>query len=109
MNIPKIALRNIFRNKRRSLLSLSAITIVTLAITFMFSVIEGMKYDQQTSAQKFITGEARVRNSGFQEFQFTYPEEFMIKDYPAVLQALKTVPEVSDHSGRMQFPDRKST
>jgi putative ABC transport system permease protein len=103
MNISQIALRNIFRNKRRSLLSLSAITIVTFAITFMFSFIEGMKYDQQTTSQKFITGQVRVRNAGFEEYQFTYPEEFMIKDYQAVLKALGNVPGITDHSGRMQI------
>lgn len=103
MNISHIALRNIFRNKRRSLLSFSAIAIVTLSITFMFAYIEGLKSDQRTTTQRFITGQARIRNSGYEEYQFTYPEEFMIKNYPAVLNSLKGVPEVTDHAGRMQF------
>jgi putative ABC transport system permease protein len=104
MNIPLIAWRNLFRNKRRSLLCLSAIGVATLSIVFMFAVIEGMRFDQRATAQRFTTGEARLRNPGYEQYQFTYPEEFLIPDYQGVLAALKRLPELSDHSGRLQFP-----
>ena len=57
MNIASIALRNIFRNKWRSFLSLSAIALVTFAIVFMFAFMEGMVLDQRTTVAKFATGD----------------------------------------------------
>jgi putative ABC transport system permease protein len=104
MNIASIALRNIFRNKWRSVLSLSAIALVTFAIVFMFAFMEGLKLDQRNTVSKFATGDVRVRNSGFEKYQFTFPEEFMIGDYDRVLRAISGLPAVDQAEGRLQFP-----
>jgi putative ABC transport system permease protein len=104
MNIAHIALRNIFRNRWRSFLSLSAIALVTFAIVFMFAFMEGLKLDQETTVAKFATGEVLVRNAGFEKYRFTNPEEFMIGDYDKVLAALKSAPGFGEAVGRLQFP-----
>jgi putative ABC transport system permease protein len=104
MNIAHIALRNIFRNKWRSFLSLSAIALVTFTMTFLFAFFEGMKLDQQTTVVKFGTGQARIRNSGYEKYQFTNPEEFMIGDYDRVMATIVNTPAVEQAVGRLQFP-----
>ncbi|MBN2352815.1 MAG: ABC transporter permease [Spirochaetales bacterium] len=104
MKIASIALRNIFRNKWRSFLSLSAIALVTFTIVFLFAIMEGMKLDQRTTMAKFATGDARIRNAGFEKYQFIAPEEFMIPDYDKAIAALRADPAVETAVGRFQFP-----
>ncbi len=104
MNIASIALRNIFRNKWRSFLSLSAIALVTFAIVFMFAFMEGMVLDQRTTVAKFATGDARIRNAGFEKYQFIDPAQFMIGDYERVMADVKKLPAVGQAEGRLTLP-----
>jgi putative ABC transport system permease protein len=103
MNITRIALRNIFRNKRRTILSLSAIAIATMVIVLMFSFIEGLKLDQRTTVLKFTTGEARIRNKSYEQYQFSYPYEFTVNDYGRVLGALSGIKDIAATTARIRF------
>ncbi|HEQ71969.1 MAG TPA: ABC transporter permease [Spirochaetia bacterium] len=103
MNIPTIALRNIFRNKRRSVLSLSAIAIAAMVIVFMFSFIQGLKLSNQTTMQRFISGQVRIRNAYYEQYQYTYPYEFMIPDTPAVAATVGHLDQVAHMTERIQF------
>jgi putative ABC transport system permease protein len=103
MKIATIALRNIFRNKRRSLLSLTAIAVAAMVIVFMFALIEGMKNDQKTTVIEYTTGEAEVADPEYEKYATSYPLQFGIPDYPAADKALSTVPQVRYNAPRIQF------
>ena len=103
MLLLKMALRNIFRNKRRSLLSLSAIALATAVIVFMFALIEGLKYDQYKTVQKFTTGEVLLQHKDFERFRLSYPEEFMLNDVSTLVQALRQTKGITDVMPRLQL------
>ncbi len=106
MKLTRIAIRNIWRNKRRTVLTMSAITIAALVIVFMFSVIEGMKYDQVNTVIRFTTGHIRIRNAEYERNVLLNPLQYNIRDYKHVLQILRGVGQVEMLSPRIRFGAR---
>ena len=73
MNIRTIAWRNVGRNRRRSALSITAIAVATLSIVILFSILEGMKSDMKYNLTTFYSGEIRLRNAEYGEYEFLSP------------------------------------
>ncbi len=106
MKIYKIALRNISRNKRRSLLSASAITIAATAIVFMFGLFAGMIEDMQTNLWTYMTGAVRVRHADFDKYERLNPMHLAIPGYEELLAVIEDDPAVTAMSPRINFPGR---
>jgi putative ABC transport system permease protein len=106
MRLSIIALRNIWRNKRRTILTMSAITLATLIIVFMFSLLEGMKYDMKNTVVKFTTGHIRIRNIEYDRKELLNPLRYNINDYERVIEVLKGIEDVDMFSPRIQFGGR---
>jgi putative ABC transport system permease protein len=106
MRLTEIAFRNIWRNKRRTLLTMSAIAVAALVIVFMFSLLEGLKYDQRNTVIKFTTGHIRIRNADYERNELLNPLQYNIKDYKRVLDVLNSVEQVDMLSPRIQFGAR---
>lgn len=60
MGLFKIAFRNVFRNRRRSLLSATAISVAVISIIILFGLIDGMRRDLENNLIDFVTGDIRV-------------------------------------------------
>ena len=103
MKLYKIALRNISRNRRRSMLSGTAIVIATLAIVFMFSLVYGMMDDMRNNIFHYITGNIRIRNSEYAKYENLNPLHLRIQDYKSVIGKIKEDSNVSAVSPRIQF------
>ncbi len=71
MKLRGIAIRNIKRNNKRSLLSITATAIATYAIVFMFSFIGGLADDMRNVSFNYSTGEVLVRSKEFDEKSFS--------------------------------------
>ncbi len=67
MKLSGIALRNILRNKRRSLLSGAAIAVAAASIVFLFALLEGMKIDLADNLQTFYTGTVRIMHEDYEK------------------------------------------
>jgi putative ABC transport system permease protein len=106
MKLMEIAFRNIWRNKRRTLLTMSAIAIAALVIVVMFSLVEGLKYDQRNTVIKFTTGHIRIRNADYERNELLNPLQYNIKDYKHVLNILEGMEQVEMLSPRIQFGAR---
>lgn len=106
MKLYKIALRNISRNKRRSLLSGTAIAIAGFAIVFLFGFLGGMVNDMEQNLWTYITGAVRVRHSDFDRYERLNPMHLAVPDYLAVLDDIESDPAVSAVSPRINFPGR---
>ncbi len=106
MKIYKIALRNIARNKRRSLLSGTAIAIAGFAIVFLFGFLAGMTKDMEQNLWTYMTGAVRVRHSDFDKYERLNPMHLAIPDYESLLETIEADPAVTAASPRINFPGR---
>lgn len=97
------ALRNISRNKRRSLLSGIAIGIAAMSIVMLFSIIEGMTDDMAYNLKTYYTGEVRIKHENFDEYERYNPMHLTI-DWESVDSALQGMDEVETYVPRITFP-----
>ncbi len=103
MNIAHVALRNISRNIRRSILSGIAIMIASMAIVILFAFISGMKLDMKTNLTTYYTGDILVRNQQYKEYERYNPIHLTI-DENEVKQALSGLEGVELAVPRIRFP-----
>jgi putative ABC transport system permease protein len=106
MKLYKIALRNIVRNKRRSLLSASAIAVAGFTIVFLFGLLAGMVDDMEDNLFTYLTGAVRVRNAGYDKYERLNPLHLSLPDYESLLDEIRSDPAVSAVSPRISFPGR---
>ncbi len=104
MKLKTMAWRNIRRNTRRSILSMTAIGVAAMTFVFMFSVIEGMKQDVADNIHTFVTGEVLVRHSEFEKYQHLNPLHLGIENYDELIKRLEKREEISNLSPRISFP-----
>lgn len=110
MKLTNIAIRNIKRNKKRSLLSMISTTLATMFIVFMFSFINGVIDDIKNIAINYNTGEILIRNVEYDDKSFSLDRA--IDNYKEVITLIsRTLPE-AELSPRINFPstvmDRKN-
>ncbi|MFO7848749.1 MAG: FtsX-like permease family protein [Spirochaetia bacterium] len=104
MKLGKIARRNIRRNTRRSILSMSAVAVAAMTFVFMFSMIEGMKQDVAYNLQTFVTGEVRIRHGEFEKYKHLNPLHLGVDNYTELTRRLDSMEEVRTISPRIKFP-----
>ena len=103
MKLWRIALRNVARNKRRSLLSGSAIAVATLSVVLMFSVLGGMLGDLVASALTYDSGHARVRHAEYGRYETLSPVHLAVTGAGAVMERLQGLPQVTGVLPRVRF------
>lgn len=99
----KTALRNISRNKRRSILSGSAIAVAAMAIVFLFSLIEGMTEDMAFNLKTYYTGEVLIKHIDYEKYERYNPMHLTV-NWEAVDRALKADENISAYVPRITFP-----
>jgi putative ABC transport system permease protein len=103
MKLWRIALRNVARNKRRSLLSGSAITVATLSVVLMFSVLSGMLGDTVATTLTYDSGHARVRHAEYGRYETLNPVHLAVTDAGTVVERLQELPQVTGVLPRVRF------
>lgn len=103
MKLAAVAFRNIQRNRRRSLLSGSAIALVTLGITLMFSWLAGILGDYRHNLVHYQTGDVRLRHASYDANERLNPLHLSVPDYPDLLPVLEAEPGVKAAAPRIQF------
>lgn len=73
MNNFVLAWRNVGRNRRRSLLSITAITVATLSMVILFSLLAGMQGDLRHNLTTFYTGEVELRHRDYGTYEHLNP------------------------------------
>jgi len=104
MNLLAIAVRNVGRNRRRSILSAAAIAVAGMVMVFMFALIEGLKVDLRNNVFEMISGQVRVRTAAFDADEMLNPLHLGISGAGQVVEALAARPEVQALSPRITFP-----
>jgi len=97
------ALRNISRNKRRSILSGVAIGVAAMAIVMMFSLIAGMQADMESNLKSYYTGGIRIRNENYEKYERFNPVHLTV-EANTIEKILDTIEEVDTYVPRTSFP-----
>ena len=103
MMLWRIALRNVARNKRRSLLSGSAIVVATLSVVLMFSVLGGMLGDLVATTLTYDSGHARIRHAEYARYETLSPVHLAVTGAGALAQRLQELPQVTGVLPRVRF------
>ncbi len=103
MKLSRIALRNIFRNRRRSILSITAVTVAAMSITLLFALFEGIRDDIRINAWMYESGEVRIRNSEFDRYDYLNPVQYTVEDYRELQDALLKREDVTMVSPRINI------
>ena len=103
MRLWVIALRNVARNKRRSLLSGSAITVATLSVVLGFSLLSGMLGDLVATTLTYDSGHARVRHAEYGRYETLNPVHLAVSDAGTVMERLQELPPVTGVLPRVRF------
>ena len=102
-NFSKIALRNIFRNKRRTLITGSILIFgcgaLIVARGFMATMYEGAR---EASILQGI-GHLQLYNPSFLDREETKPLEFGLQDHRAVQKLLENTPHVRAAEAQLEF------
>ncbi len=101
--LAKTALRNISRNKRRSILSGTAIGVSAMAIVFLFSIIGGMTEDMAFNLKTYYTGEVRIRNIDYDKYERYNPLHLTV-DWESVKDLLVDIEDIDKFVPRISFP-----
>jgi ABC-type lipoprotein release transport system permease subunit len=95
----KLAWRNIFRNKRRTIIAAIAIGVGLAALIFTDALIQGMKRDMIRSATSAYLGEGQIHRRGF---RLTQESGLTINDVDRVMAELGRDPDVAAYAPRVQ-------
>lgn len=104
MKLGTIALRNIFRNTRRSVLSILSISVAAMTITLLFSLLAGIYRDIERNAWNYDAGEIRIRNLSFDQYEHLNPIQHTVEGFRELTQELLQQPGVHAVSPRIRVP-----
>jgi len=99
----KIALRNIFRNKRRSILTGLSIAVAVMIAVYLWSLIVGIMDDMFDNMIRLTSGHVRILNSNYVKRERMLPLEANIPDYRVVEKVAAENPNVTLTVGRIKF------
>ncbi|MFA5113913.1 MAG: FtsX-like permease family protein [Candidatus Margulisiibacteriota bacterium] len=101
--ILKLAIRNVFRNTRRSILTGASIMFSVAILIFAWSFIEGTVKDMSDAYIRFQSGHVRVLTKEFARREKMFPLQYSIADYRAVQRQIAATPGIKTVTGRLKF------
>ena len=104
MKLARIALRNIGRNRRRSILSATATAIATMSMVALAAYINGMRLDMQANVSDMVTGHVQVRHEDYARFEQLNPLHLRVERPDELLARLDADPDVAASVARLPLP-----
>ena len=104
MKLARIALRNIGRNRRRSILSATATAIATMSMVALAAYINGMRLDMQANVSDFVTGHVQVRHKDYARYERLNPLHLRVERPTDLLARLDADPDVAASVARLPLP-----
>jgi ABC-type lipoprotein release transport system permease subunit len=96
MNVWKMALRNLGRNRRRTALAVLSVFIAITLVTFMDGLISGTVDSMAKNFTKNETGHVNVTTREYRARQRFMPASAAIPDADAVVSAIRSTPGLTD-------------
>jgi ABC-type lipoprotein release transport system permease subunit len=95
-----LALRNVLRNRRRSVITVLSIAIGLAALTFLWGFIDGMNREMVENTTRYFAGDAEVHLAGYHEDPGL--ERTLAEGGVALLQSVRTDGAVAAASPRLE-------
>jgi putative ABC transport system permease protein len=105
----KIALRNIFRHKARSIITLSTIVFGCVALIFIGGYFEDIFAQLRESYIRSQVGHIQIFKKGFNENGKADPYLYLLEDDEQIKSMIKAIPEVKFIAARLNFSGLIST
>lgn len=102
----KLAIRNVFRNRRRSLITFSAVMIGIASFIIMEGFTESIQNQSILMLKKVETAHLKVFSKGYWDERNKEPLKYRISDYSSVLKHIKNLKGVRAVTGRINFQVR---
>ena len=99
MTFARLAWRNVFRNTRRSILTVAAIAIGLASLSFVWSFIEGVNDQMIENSTRYLAGHVQVHRSGYHANQSL---DLIIDDPQPVQAALARQEQVLATARRLE-------
>src|SRR6267143_1684332 len=99
----KLALRNVFRNRRRTLITLAAMGFGAAAIIVFGGFVHSIYYGVRESTIRSQVGHIQIYRRGYSEKGNLAPFDYLIADYPALRDELRRIEHVKMVTARLGF------
>jgi putative ABC transport system permease protein len=99
----KLALRNVFRQKLRTGMTLAAIVLGVVGLILSGGFIEDVYHQLGEALIHSQSGHLQVSRAGFQAYGTRSPEKFLIDRPESVAKLLLALPQVDDVMARINF------
>jgi putative ABC transport system permease protein len=99
----KLAVRNVFRQKLRTVMTLSAIVLGVVALILSGGFVQDVYRQLGESLIHSQSGHMQLSRAGFQEHGARSPEKFLIDRPEPLIQHITSIREVNDVMARINF------
>lgn len=104
MDLLFLSFRNVFRNKRRSLLNGLALCFSIVMLIFGLGWIAGYETFIYSTIKDFQTGDIQIVHIDYIEQKYNMPVDITVSNYDQRRQEYENVESIRSASGRLQFP-----
>ena len=105
----KLAFKNVWRNKRRTLFTELAIVFGVLIIVFTGSFLKGMGQDWALDLINTTTGAFQVEHKDFLEKSKSEPMEVSLSNSDTIIREIESIPGIISASGQLKISGMIST
>jgi ABC-type lipoprotein release transport system permease subunit len=102
-NIFKFGWRNLTRNRRRTFLTVFAITVGVLSLVFAGSYIRGILNNVVETSIKTQTGHIRIAHEEYLRMERILPKEYLVTGLKQLQQTISTFPGIESIEKRLKF------
>ncbi|MBS3934996.1 MAG: ABC transporter permease [Sulfuritalea sp.] len=99
----KLALRNIFRHRGRTAMTLASVVFGVVALILAGGFIEDTIVETGEATIRSNTGHVQVTRAGYREFGSQQPERYLIEDVASLRRTMQAAPGAEDVMFRLAF------
>jgi len=99
----QIALRNVFRHKIRSLVTMAAVVFSCTTLIFVGGFFEDIYFKLRENSIRCYTGHLQIYREGYYEKGSSAPFDYMIPNYRELLSAIGSIPGVTKVQPEIRF------